>query len=434
MYKKARLSEVGQIISGATPSTKIPENYDGDIAWITPADLSGYSFKYISHGARNITQIGYDSCSTKLMPKGTVLFSSRAPIGYVAIAENPICTNQGFKSIVPNSEINSEFLFYQLKYLRKVIQDMGSGTTFKEISAKTMGQVEIVVPALQEQAHIVSRIEELFSELDKGVETLQTIKQQLTVYRQAVLKEAFEGKLTSSWRKKHPSSVPKSDLDRIKHSNETFKDTSGDENEIALIIPNTWQLVRLGEVFEVQVGATPSRRIPAYWNGNINWISSGEVRFNNIFHTNEKITSEGLAHASTNVHPAGTVMLAMIGEGKTRGQAAILNTEAAHNQNTAAILVSNTPCSSKYLYYFLQLNYENTRRVGSGNNQKALNKERVRAIKFPFTSFEEQYQIVTEIESRLSACDSIEQTVDKALTQAEAMRQSILKKAFEGKL
>ena len=262
MYKKARLSEVGQIISGATPSTKIPENYDGDIAWITPADLSGYSFKYISHGARNITQIGYDSCSTKLMPKGTVLFSSRAPIGYVAIAENPICTNQGFKSIVPNSEINSEFLFYQLKYLRKVIQDMGSGTTFKEISAKTMGQVEIVVPALQEQAHIVSRIEELFSELDKGVETLQTIKQQLTVYRQAVLKEAFEGKLTSSWRKKHPSSVPKSDLDRIKHSNETFKDTSGDENEIALIIPNTWQLVRLGEVFEVQVGATPSRRIP----------------------------------------------------------------------------------------------------------------------------------------------------------------------------
>jgi type I restriction enzyme S subunit len=127
-------------------------------------------------------------------------------------------------------------------------------------------------------------------------------------------------------------------------------------------------------------------------------------------------------------------MLAMIGEGKTRGQAAILNTEAAHNQNTAAILVSNTPCSSKYLYYFLQLNYENTRRVGSGNNQKALNKERVRALKFPFTSFEEQYQIVTEIESRLSACDSIEQTVDKALTQAEAMRQSILKKAFEGKL
>ncbi|MBT9817134.1 type I restriction endonuclease subunit S [Butyricicoccus faecihominis] len=328
----------------------------------------------------------------------------------------------------------TDYLFYFLQGQYALLNTKKRGTGTPHLNPELLKKQNVYVPSVEKQRRIISRIEELFSELDKGVETLQTIKQQLTVYRQAVLKEAFEGKLTSSWRKKHPSSVPKSDLDRIKHSNETFKDTSGDENEIALIIPNTWQLVRLGEVFEVQVGATPSRRIPAYWNGNINWISSGEVRFNNIFHTNEKITSEGLAHASTNVHPAGTVMLAMIGEGKTRGQAAILNTEAAHNQNTAAILVSNTPCSSKYLYYFLQLNYENTRRVGSGNNQKALNKERVRALKFPFTSFEEQYQIVTEIESRLSACDSIEQTVDKALTQAEAMRQSILKKAFEGKL
>lgn len=127
-------------------------------------------------------------------------------------------------------------------------------------------------------------------------------------------------------------------------------------------------------------------------------------------------------------------MLAMIGEGKTRGQAALLNVEAAHNQNTAAILVSKTSCEPKYVYYFLMLNYENTRRVGSGNNQKALNKERVRALRFPFTSFEEQSLIVQEIESRLSVCDSIQKTVDTALQQAEALRQSILKKAFEGNI
>ena len=127
-------------------------------------------------------------------------------------------------------------------------------------------------------------------------------------------------------------------------------------------------------------------------------------------------------------------MLAMIGEGKTRGQAAILNLPAAHNQNTAAILVSKTPCQPKYIYYFLQMNYDHTRRVGSGNNQKALNKERVRALRFPFASFAEQTVIVQEIEARLSACDNIEKTVDTALQQAEAMRQSILKQAFEGSL
>lgn len=111
-----------------------------------------------------------------------------------------------------------------------------------------------------------------------------------------------------------------------------------------------------------------------------------------------------------------------------------MNIVAAHNQNTAAILVSKTPCEPKYIYYFLLLNYENTRRVGSGNNQKALNKERVRALRFPFTSFEEQRVIVESIESRLSICDSIEQTIGTSLQQAEALRQSILKQAFEGRI
>ena len=201
-----------------------------------------------------------------------------------------------------------------------------------------------------------------------------------------------------------------------------------------MCIPHPWIKARLGEVFEIEVGATPSRRIPEYWDGNIPWISSGEIHFETIFKTNECITQDGLDHASTNIQSIGTVMLAMIGEGRTRGQAAILNIEAAHNQNTAAILVSKTPCASKYIYYFLMLNYENTRRIGSGNNQKALNKERVRALRFPFASFAEQTLIVQEIESRLSVCDSIEKTVDAALQQAEALRQSILKKAFEGRL
>lgn len=324
------------------------------------------------------------------------------------------------------------YLFYFLQGKYALLNTKKKGTGTPHLNPDLLKRQKIYVPSLNEQQRIVSRIEELFSELEKGVETLQTIKQQLAVYRQAVLKEAFEGKFTLSWRKKHTQEIPQSDFENIKRQNEIFKDTSGDENEISLVLPEEWIKIRLGEVFEVQVGATPSRRIPEYWNGNINWVSSGEVHFNSIYKTNEQITEDGLAHASTSIHPIGTVMLAMIGEGKTRGQAAILNSEAAHNQNTAAILVSKTPCSPKYIYYFLQMNYDNTRRVGSGNNQKALNKERVRALRFPFTSFAEQNKVVAEIESRLSVCDSIEHTVDTALAQAKAMRQSILKKAFEG--
>ena len=308
----------------------------------------------------------------------------------------------------------------------------GKGGTQKNISQTVLNSLDVIVPPLEDQHRIVTRIEELFSQLDSGVETLKKTKEQLKVYRQAVLKEAFEGRYSSI--NSFDITSTKSDYDRIRKENVVFKDVSGDENELQIELPDDALLIRFGNIFDVEVGATPKRSVPEYWNGNINWVSSGEVKFQSINNTEEMITENGLQNSSTNVQPIGTVLLAMIGEGKTRGQAAILNIPAAHNQNTAAILVSKTPCNPKYIYHYLNLNYENTRRVGSGNNQKALNKERVRAIRFPFVSFEKQNIIVKEIESRLSVCDSIEKTIDTALQEAEALRQSILKQAFEGGL
>lgn len=336
--------------------------------------------------------------------------------------------SSAMKILSPNTElVLPKFIYYRMQIIQF------DHSTHKRYWIQQYSKIKVKIPSISEQERIVSKIEELFSKLDASVAELQTAKEKLKVYRQAVLKEAFEGKLSEQWRGGHNIS-PQDDFLSICKQNQSFKDTSGDENEIALDLPATWLKVRIGEVFDVEVGATPKRSIPEYWNGDINWVSSGEVHFNTITETKERITESGLANSSTNLHPVGTVMLAMIGEGKTRGQAAILNIVAAHNQNTAAILVSKTPCEPKYIYYFLLLNYENTRRVGSGNNQKALNKERVRALRFPFTSFEEQRVIVEGIESRLSICDSIEQTIDISLQQAEALRQSILKQAFEGEL
>ena len=329
------------------------------------------------------------------------------------------------------SKTNNEFLCYYLNYFN--YKNYVSGTTRLKLTQAQMRKIPIPNIPSDEQFRIVARIEELFSELDKAVGTLKTTKEQLEVYRQAVLKAAFEGKYTKWWRKNHNVSANE-EYCELRKQNQVFKDTSGDENELSLNIPDEWMKVRLGEIFDVEVGATPSRQHAEYWNGSIPWVSSGEVRFTTINKTREMITDIGLKNASTNLQPIGTVLLAMIGEGKTRGQSAILNIPAAHNQNTAAILVSKTLCQPKYIYYFLQLNYENTRRVGSGNNQKALNKERVRAIRVPFAPIAEQSIIVKEIEKRLSICENIEQTVNTALAQADAMRQSILKQAFEGKI
>lgn len=245
-YQRYQLRDIGDIVSGATPKTTVAENFGGAIPWLTPADLSGYTQKYISRGKRNLTQLGYDSCSTQIMPSGTVLFSSRAPIGYTAIAKNPICTNQGFKSIVPKPFVNSEFLYYQLIYLRKTIQDMGSGTTFKEISAKKFGAVQVTIPPLVEQEHIISRIEELFSQLDVSVNELKTAKERLKVYRQAVLKEAFEG------------DYPQVQLKEISTAISGYAFKSKALTEPIVILPNIEQQWRIVEEIESRLSVCDS--------------------------------------------------------------------------------------------------------------------------------------------------------------------------------
>ena len=177
-WKTCTIADLGTVVGGATPSTKKPENYDGGtIAWITPKDLAEFSGRFISHGERNITQTGLNSCSAQMMPKHTVLFSSRAPIGYVAIAENDVCTNQGFKSVVPNENTDYMFLYYLLLNNRQNIEHMGSGTTFKEVSGKTMRSIQVRVPESKEEQ---IRISSMLSVIDDKIEENERINKNLT--------------------------------------------------------------------------------------------------------------------------------------------------------------------------------------------------------------------------------------------------------------
>lgn len=153
---KCKISDLGDVIGGATPSTKKIENYEGgNIPWITPKDLSNFSGRFISKGERSITDLGLNSCSAQMLPRHSVLFSSRAPIGYVAIAENDLCTNQGFKSVVPNDKTDFLFLYYLLKNNTEKIENMSGGTTFKEVSGSAMKNIEVCVPnSIDEQRKI----------------------------------------------------------------------------------------------------------------------------------------------------------------------------------------------------------------------------------------------------------------------------------------
>lgn len=172
-----KIADLGTVIGGATPSTKRLEYYEnGSIAWITPKDLSTFRGRYIRRGERNITEIGLKSCSTQLLPKNTVLFSSRAPIGYIAIAENELCTNQGFKSVIPNENTDSLFLYYLLKYNKNKIESMGSGTTFKEVSGNTLKNILVSVPR---DKKVQEQISSILGAIDNKIESNEKINNNL---------------------------------------------------------------------------------------------------------------------------------------------------------------------------------------------------------------------------------------------------------------
>jgi type I restriction enzyme S subunit len=371
----------------------------------------------------------------------------------------------GVKVLQPNGYIKPLLLKYIAEYLSISIKDKGYARHYQWVAKELIG-----IPPEKEQHRIVAKIEELFSELDKGIESLKAAREQLKVYRQSLLKHAFEGKLTEQWRKDNADKLEIADelLARIQREREARYQKQLEDWKKAVkeweglgcngnrpskprefqvpsklipaeiyerkTLPEIWGWSKIGFLFDVFVGSTPSRKNQSFWNGDIPWVSSGEVSFCDICDTKEKITALGYENASTELHPVGTVMLAMIGEGKTRGQAAILKVPAAHNQNTAAIRVSETNCSSKLLYYYLLFQYESTRKLGSGNNQKALNKSRVSEMLTPIIPALEQNEIVVVLDSQLSIIEKQVSDINEYINKSESLRQAILKKAFSGQL
>lgn len=402
-----KLGKITSIIGGGTPSSKINEYYDnGDIAWITPSDLSNYNNMYISKGKKMITKLGLMKSSAKLLPKGTVCLSSRAPIGYVVIAKNELSTNQGFKSFLPSKVFKSEYLYWYLKSIKHILEAKASGTTFLELSAKKAGEVEIPLPPISEQQRIVNRIESLFVKLDRAKELIENTLAQFEQNKMAILHKAFIGELTAKWRK---------------------------ENNIDL---SSWQDYQLKDICEKITDGTHNSPINTDL-GDYMYITAKNIK-------EEGIDLSKITYVSSDIHEKiyarcnvefGDVLY--IKDGATTGIATIntIKEQFSLLSSVAVLKPKKNKLLAKYLVYKLNSNEVRNMMINnmSGVAITRLTLTKIKQAKMKFPTIEEQQEIVNILDKLLAKYNKIK-NLEQQLEKIELLKKAILAKAFRGEL
>ena len=345
--KKVKLGEVCEIVTGSTPKSTNPDYWNGEYKWITPAEISDDDF-IIVDTQRKISKLGIEKTGLKSFPIGTVLLSSRAPIGKVAIAGCEMYCNQGFKNFICSNEINNEYLYYFLKSRKNFLNNIGRGATFKEISKSIISNIEIILPSYDVQCTQTQNL--------KKIDNLIYLRKKVIKEYQLLVKSRF---------------------------NEMFGD----------FYTTLFPKYKIGEKFELSSGSTPSRDNKLYWDsGTINWVKTTEVINKEITETEEKITKFALENTSLKLFPVNTILIAMYGQGQTRGRSAILKVESTSNQACGAIF-PNKIDNPVFIWHQLMLRYSELRELGRGGNQPNLNGQLIKNFEliFPPLSLQNEF-------------------------------------------
>lgn len=330
----------------------------------------------------------YCSQPKKIAEKDDILLSVRAPVGPTNLSPCRVCIGRGLTAIRPSADINLRYLLYYFRFFEAQLSAKGTGTTFKAITQATIKNLEIPVPSLTEQERIVSRIEELFSQLDASVNELKTAKKRLKVYRQAVLKEAFD---------KCENFVP---------------------------------LSSLGDLGRGKSKHRPRNDAALFEGGKYPFIQTGDVKAASKYITNYSKMYGEFGLQQSKLWPKGTLCITIAAN---IAETAFLGVDACFPDS----VVGFTPQEnilSEYVRFFIESQKQRLWAFAPSTAQKNINLDTLEKLIIPYCSLDAQTKIVKEIDSRITICDNIEKTANSALQQAAALRQSILKKAFEGDL
>lgn len=384
MYPIKKLQDCATIIAGQSPDSKYYNSTGEGIPFFQGKADFGELYPKVRV---------YCSSPTKIAQYNDILLSVRAPVGPTNLSPGTVCIGRGLAAIRPDDSLDLKYLLYYFRYFETQLSAKGTGTTFKAINQKLIKNLEIPIPPLNEQSRIVAHIEELFSELDKAVDTLKTTKEQLAIYRQAVLKDAFS------------------------------------------CLPDTVEMDKIADMIDPQ----PSHRTPPEYKNGIPYIGIGDIDYQNKkinFEDARKVSPEVLdEHLHRYTIHKGDFVMGKIG---TIGKPYKIPDEQNYALSANVILIQ--PNKEKIYPEFLFWQFSSslvTKQLTLGakaTSQPAFGIKKARLLSIKICELEKQFKIIKRLEAEMSCCDNIEKTVDTALAQADAMRQSILKQAFEGKI
>jgi type I restriction enzyme S subunit len=421
------MGEIAEVVGGGTPDTKVSSHFAppglGN-PWLTPADLSGFTSIYVNRGGRDLTETGLRNSSARMMPKGSVLLSSRAPIGYVAVATNPISTNQGFKSFVCHDGIVPEYVLFWLRFIRPVLEGMGSGSTFSEISGSRAREIPILVPPLAEQHRIAAAIEALLARVEAARTRLVGVPAILKQFRQAVLAQACSGRLTKDWRE--------GDLT-------TLHSRSGDNG-----VPKGWRRLMILDVASKEPRSIQSGPFGSNLHHSeflerghlvigIDNVGDGEF----LPGKQHRIGSEKFLQLEKYRARPGDVLVTVMA---TVGRCCVVPDEIEPSIITKHVYrVTSDPAIMvpRFLLTVLRGDPTVLSQVHDqlrGQTRPGINGEILKSLVVPVPPLEEQREIVRRVDSLLELADGVENRVQAASFTAERVTGAIFGRAFSGNL
>lgn len=405
-----RLGSVTEIISkGTTPKGGKNTYTEAGVAFLRVENIDDNGIIDFSRIKYIDEEIHYGYLKRSILAEGDVLISIAGTLGRTAIVnkENlPMNTNQAlaFIRLIDGAKISNRYIEKALSSttLQRILLDQTKVTSIPNLTLEIISNCHIPLPPLAEQQRIVDRIESLFDKLDQAKDLIQEALDSFETRKAAILHQAFTGQLTKKWREAHG------------------------------VGSESWEEKTLKDICKISSGGTPSRKVIEYYKGNIPWVKTGEIKWNYLEDSEEKITEEAINNSSAKLFPAGAVLVAMYGQGLTRGRASILNIDAATNQAVCALIPSET-INNVFLYYYFMCNYWKFREMAFGGNQPNFSGTMISKFAIMLPKLKEQQEIVRILDDLFEKEHAAKDLCDQ-IDQIDTIKKTILGKAFRGGL